>query len=116
MKNIIDTPTKNDALIRVYKNECRINASAAKLLNLTTHNLLKVTVSEDGSVYMSNCSTGTPCAYKPNPRGGSYRVYSTSLCDALAAYLDGYGTYHINYDQTVFLLNKVFYKVDKTKY
>lgn len=116
MKNIIDIPTKNDALIRVYKNECRINASAAKLLNLTPHNLLRVTVSADGCVYMSNCSKDTPCAFKPNPRGASYRVYSTILCDALAAHLDGYGTYRIDCNHTEFLQNKVFYMVDKQKY
>lgn len=116
MQDIINIPTKNDALIRVYKNECRINATAAKLLNLTPFNLLRVTLSKDGDVYMSNCPKGTPCAFKPNQRGGSYRVYSTTLCNALAEHLDGYGTYRVSYDWTMFVENKVFYKVDKQKY
>lgn len=116
MKDIINTPTKNDALIRVYKAECRINAAASRLLHLSEYNLLRVTTEEDGGVYISSCPKGTPCAFKPNKRGSSYRVYSVALCNAFAEHLDGYGIYRISCDQTLFVQNKVYYKVIKQKY
>ena len=120
MLDIITAPTSNDAVLRVYRNECHLNEKAADLLTLSSkYRRLRFTTCEDSDgakVYVASTDENFPGTFIPRRRGRSFRIYSTALCEALARNLEGYGTYRICPDVTKYCDNKIYYQIHLQKY
>lgn len=120
MLDIITTPTSNDAVLRVYRNECHLNERAADLLTLSSkYRRLRFTTcadSDGAKVYVASMDENFPGTFIPRRRGRSYRIYSKALCEALSGSLDGYGAYRIRADATRYYENKIYYEIYHKKY
>ncbi len=100
--NISRKPTNNDALIRIYKTECHLNAKAADLLSLNSERRAvrfsfdyDAHRNGDNRIFVCGCDNDTTRSYICRQHGKSFRISSTDLCTALAERLQGPGVYRI---------------------
>lgn len=123
MISICRKPTNNDALIRVYKTECHLNAKAAELLQLTPdHRAVRFSYDYDAArtgikaTFVCGCDNNTTRSYICRQHGRSYRISSTDLCTTLADRLMGYGVYRICPEVRATYDGRTYYEIFFKKY
>lgn len=123
MFDISKKPANSDALIRIYRTECHLNARSASLLRLNADTeMVRFTYDNDElqcgrlRVYVCKCDGNTPRTYEARKHGRSYRIFSTDICTALADHLSGYGVYRICPEVTKTFDNKIYYEIFFKKY
>lgn len=122
IRDLISKATCNDTIIRVYKNECRLNESASKLLGLTDDMCVKFVFDDDKRahggerVFVRACDSNTPKSFFVTRRCNEYRIYSSTLSRTLSEYLDGYGTYRICPEETADINGSTYYEIFRKRF
>lgn len=123
MITISRKPTNNDAIIRIYKSECHLNARAAALLQLNTERRsVRFTYDFDSHregctrLFVCGCENEDTRSYACRQHGKSFRISSTDLCTNLAGHLQGYGTYRICPEVKATFEGKIYYEIFFKKY
>lgn len=111
-------PTNSDALIRVYKTECHLNAKAASLLQLCPERMaVRFSYDYDAHragetrIFVCGCSSDMPRSYICRQHGRSFRISSTDLCTTLADKLQGCGVYRICQEITTTYEGRTYYEI-----
>lgn len=123
MINISRKPTNNDALIRIYKSECHLNAKAATLLHLNDERrAVRFSYDYDShrdgnkSTFICGCENEATRSYICRKHGRSFRLSSTDLCTILADRLQGYGVYRICPEVNATFEGRIYYEIFFKKY
>lgn len=124
MVDLTRKPANEDAVLRIYNNELRLNKRAAALLKLDAeHAKIRFTYDRDERdrgrgmrVYVSKERNDSPRGYMTQSRNKSVRIYSTSLCNALSEALDGRGAYRICPEVSMSVEGVIYYEVFFRKY
>ena len=110
-----------DPTIRIYQHRCVLNAAACRLLGIPGRSQ-RVLVRRDmeqaaagrDRIYISHSYLATGYVFRM--RGNEARINSSSLCQKLAGYLDGYGSYRICPEVTVTENGRVWYEIFFRRY
>ena len=123
MISICRKPTNNDALIRIYKTECHLNAKAAALLQLTSERrAVRFSYDYDAHrngetrTFICGCDNDTTRSYICRQHGRSFRISSTDLCTILANRLQGHGVYRICPEVKATYEGRTYYEIFFKKY
>lgn len=118
MISICQKPTNNDALIRIYKSECHLNAKAATLLQLNEGRravrfCFDYDSYRDGNkgIFVCGCENDTARSYICRKHGRSFRLSSTDICTILADRLQGYGVYRICPEVNAVFEGRTYYEI-----
>lgn len=98
LKSINRVAPSHEALLRIYKGKMVFNASASRLLELTSESLVSVCFDKDAydargvkRLYVGTARSG----HKVTKRSDTFFLCSASLSKDVADALEGYGTYRI---------------------
>lgn len=118
MFDISRRPTSNDSCITLTQSTCIINASASSLLGISEEFPCVRFVYDDEELragrkrlYICACPANTARAYKATKRNKQYRVYSTSLCQALKDDLGGQGIYRVDPEMHQHIDGRDYYEI-----
>lgn len=121
LQRLIKVAPVSEALIRVYRGKAVLNAQAARLLDITSEDLVAVCFDKEQydargvkRLYIGKASCN---AYRLKRRVDTYTICSVPLCKSIADSLEGYGTYRIcPEDSTQGLDGNMYYNIFLKKY